>query len=99
MDESTQAPSIPHNDKGVVPSNLDFPVIGIGASAGGLPALLRLFENMPSANGMAFVVSLHLSAKHESTADNVLQRVTKMPVIQVTKPLHIEKNHVYVIAP
>jgi two-component system CheB/CheR fusion protein len=77
----------------------DFPVVGIGASAGGLPATLRLLENLPSANGMAFVVILHLSPTHESTASSVLQRATKMPVLQVTEPTRIEKDHVYVIPP
>jgi two-component system CheB/CheR fusion protein len=78
---------------------LPFPVVGIGASAGGLPALLRLFENMPATTGMAFVIVLHLSPRHSSTADHVLQRVTRMPVRQVTGTVPIEPNHVYVIAP
>ncbi|RZI45007.1 PAS domain S-box protein [Herbaspirillum sp. HC18] len=80
-------------------AKLDFPVVGIGASAGGLQALLRFFENLPAHNGMAFVVILHLSPKYESNADSVLQGVTKMPVVQVTRTLQIEKNHVYVISP
>jgi two-component system CheB/CheR fusion protein len=78
---------------------LSFPVVGIGASAGGLPALLRLFEHMPANNGMAFVIILHLSPKHDSNADQVLQRVTRMPVTQVTEFVKIEPNNVYVIAP
>jgi two-component system CheB/CheR fusion protein len=76
-----------------------FPVIGIGASAGGIQALLRLFEQMPADSGMAFVVVLHLSPKYESRADEVLQRVTSMPVMQVREPTHIEKNSVYLISP
>lgn len=83
----------------VIPSNIDFPVVGIGASAGGLHALVRFFENMPANNGMAFVIVLHLSPKHPSSADNVLQRATVMPVTQVDSPTKIEKNNVYVIAP
>ena len=79
--------------------HLTFPVVGIGASAGGLPALLTLFGNMPADNGMAFVVILHLSPKHESRADHVLQRVTRMRVVQVTESVKIEPNCVYVIAP
>lgn len=78
---------------------LPFPVVGIGASAGGLQALVRLFENMPANNGMAYVVILHLSPQHQSTADQVLQRVTRMPVVQVADTVRIEPNHVYVIAP
>ena len=78
---------------------LPFPVVGIGASAGGLPALLRLFEEMPAHNGMAFVVVLHLSPKHQSNADQLLQRATRMPVLQVVETVRIEPDHVYVIAP
>ena len=87
-------PDAAHN-----PGSLDFPVVGIGASAGGVQALLRFFENAPSDMGMAFVVVLHLSAKHVSSADKVLQNVTRMSVLQVSGPTRIEPNHVYVIAP
>ncbi|MDB5940018.1 MAG: signal transduction histidine kinase with CheB and CheR, partial [Polaromonas sp.] len=80
-------------------SNLNFPVVGIGASAGGLQALLRFFEHMPPANGMAFVVILHLSPEHESNVAEILQRVASMPVVQVNEPTAIEANHVYVIPP
>ncbi|CAM3456121.1 chemotaxis protein CheB [Polaromonas hydrogenivorans] len=80
-------------------SRLNFPVVGIGASAGGLDALLRFFEQMPAANGMAFVIILHLSPEHQSNAAEILQRVTKMPVIQVDKRTAIEADHVYVISP
>src|SRR5258707_15642579 len=76
-----------------------FPVVGIGASAGGIQALLRLFEQMPADRGIAFVIVLHLSPKSESRADQVLQRVTSMPVAQVREPTHIEKNPVYLISP
>ena len=81
------------------PSSIKFPVVGIGASAGGLGALLRFFEQMPAANGMAFVVILHLSPTHESNAAEILQRATKMPVIQVSEMTAIEADHVYVIPP
>jgi two-component system CheB/CheR fusion protein len=91
MEIATQFLPTVQNEKGLIPSTLDFPVVGIGASAGGLQALLRLFENMPNNNGMAFVIVLHLSPKHESTADSVLQRATSMPVKQVSQLVHIEK--------
>ncbi|WP_345816401.1 CheR family methyltransferase [Paraburkholderia sp. PREW-6R] len=81
------------------PAQLDFPVVGIGASAGGVQALMRFFENAPADMGMAFVVVLHLSPDHQSSADRVLQHVTRMPVRQVQHPLQVEKNHVYVISP
>ena len=80
-------------------STLNFPVVGIGASAGGLQALLRFFEQMPAANGMAFVVIVNLSPEHESNVAEILQRVASMPVVQINAPTAIEANHVYVIPP
>jgi two-component system CheB/CheR fusion protein len=81
------------------PSQPDFPVVGIGASAGGMVALLNLFEHMPVSHDMAFVVILHLSPTHPSSAGSILQRSTRMPVVQVTTKVKIEPRHVYVIAP
>ena len=54
---------------------------------------------MPQHTGMAFVIILHLSPKHQSSADQILQRVTRMPVLQVVNPVPIEPDHVYIIAP
>jgi two-component system CheB/CheR fusion protein len=83
----------------LTPSHLKFPIVGIGASAGGLEALTRFFEQMPAAPDMAFVVILHLSPAHKSTAAEILQRASRMPVEQVTKSIPVEVNHVYVIPP
>ena len=83
-------PSTPKNSN-LARSTLRFPVVGIGASAGGLKALLTFFENMPNDCGMAFAVVMHLSPKHESNADKILQNVTKMPVLQITEPTAIEQ--------
>ncbi len=93
-----QSPTAPQT-RGVQPSHLRFPVIGIGASAGGLQAVKSFFENMPSENGMAFVVIFHLSPDHQSNAGKLLAQTTKMPVTQVESAVPIEKNHVYVISP
>ncbi|MGL6245460.1 CheR family methyltransferase [Pseudomonas sp.] len=92
---STHAPE----RKALSPSTLDFPVVGIGASAGGLQAIKLFFENMPHDNGMAFVIILHLSPDHQSIADRIVQESTRMPVLQVTETVRIEKNHIYVISP
>ncbi|MDR5879813.1 CheR family methyltransferase [Caballeronia sp. LZ032] len=78
---------------------LQFAVVGMGASAGGIEALLNFFDNAPAEMDMAFVVIVHLPADHMSFADEVLQRVTDMPVRQVTGPTTIEKNHIYINAP
>src|SRR6185437_7348377 len=88
-----------HNADMHLRSDLKFPVVGLGASAGGVVALKRFLENMPKDNGMTFVVILHLSPKHESMADKVLQTTTRMPVTQVSEATPLERNHVYVISP
>ena len=81
------------------PSGLDFPVVGIGASAGGLAAIKTLLEGLPASPDMAFVVVMHLSPTHESNAAAILQLSTRMPVAQVTGRIKIERDHVYVIPP
>jgi two-component system CheB/CheR fusion protein len=63
-----------------------YPLVAIGASAGGIPALKKFFEAMPDDPGIAFVVVLHLSPSHESHLVNVLQRTTSLDVIQVGTP-------------
>ena len=92
------SPNVPQR-KDLIPSNLDFPVVGIGASAGGLQAVKAFFEHMPKDCGMAFVVVLHLSPDHQSVADKIIQESTRMPVSQVNGTTPIEKNQVYVISP
>src|SRR5690242_19041562 len=69
-------------------------VVGLGGSAGSIPALQRFFEAMPERTGMAFVVVLHLSPEHESVLSYVLQRSTKMPVRQAQDGEKIEVDHV-----
>jgi len=74
-------------------------VVGLGGSAGSIPALCRFFGAMPADSGMAFVVILHLAPEYESSLDEVLQRVTSMPVQQASQGQEILPNHVYVIPP
>jgi two-component system CheB/CheR fusion protein len=93
-----RSPNVPQRTD-VQPSDLTFPVVGIGASAGGFQAIKTFFEHMPKDNGMAFVIVLHLSPEHQSIADKIIQEATKMPVIQVNKPVPIERNKIYVISP
>jgi two-component system, chemotaxis family, CheB/CheR fusion protein len=95
---SKRSPNVPQRRE-LSPSTLDFPVVGIGASAGGLQAIKTFFEHMPRDNGMAFVIILHLAPNHQSIAGQIIQESTKMPVLQVTESVPIQKNHVYVIAP
>lgn len=75
------------------------PIVGIGASAGGLEALEQFFRNMPTDSGMAFVLVTHLDPNHDSLLTEILQRTTTMPVTTVLDQVQVEANHVYVIPP
>ena len=77
----------------------EFPIVGIGASAGGLDPIRKLLENLPVDMGMAFVVIQHLAAGQESMLPEILSRSTKMKVQQVKDGMKVEKDHVYVITP
>jgi two-component system CheB/CheR fusion protein len=74
-----------------------FPIVGIGASAGGLEALTSLLQALPVDTGLAFVVIQHLDPKHESMLPDILARSTRMPVRQVREGMLVEPNYVYVI--
>lgn len=76
-----------------------FPIVGIGASAGGLEALEEFFSKMPVDSGMAFVVIQHLDPTHVGIMPELLQRITKMKVMQATDRLIVKPNNVYVIPP
>jgi len=74
-------------------------VVGLGASAGGIAVLQQFFEGMAPESGLAFVVVMHLSPEHESNLASIIQQKTSMPVTQVTGPVKVQPNHVYVIPP
>ncbi|MBV9927445.1 MAG: PAS domain-containing protein [Acidobacteria bacterium] len=74
-------------------------LVGLGASAGGVEALMSFFERMPADAGMAYVVILHISPEHESHLPEVLRARTLMPVLQVNEPVRVEPNRVYVVPP
>jgi two-component system CheB/CheR fusion protein len=76
-----------------------FLIVGIGASAGGLEALVELFHSMPEDTGMAFVVITHQHPTHTSLLPELLAKATRMEVIQATDGLTVEPNHVYVSPP
>ena len=79
--------------------SLLFPVVGIGASAGGLEALDLFLQNVPAGSGMAFVIVQHLDPTHKGLMVELLQRVTTMKVVQVGDRMKVEPNQVYVIPP
>lgn len=75
------------------------PIIGIGASAGGLEAFEKFFRHTPIDTGMAFVVVQHLSPTHVSMLTEILQRTTSMLVLEVRNHMRVEANTVYIIPP
>ena len=74
-----------------------FPIVGIGASAGGLEAFTKLLEYLPPDTGMAFVLVQHLDPKRESMLRDILSRSTTMPVVEVHTGMRVLPNNVYVI--
>lgn len=77
----------------------NFPIVGIGASAGGLEALEQFFGNMPGDTGMAFVVIQHLDPTQPGIMPELMQRTTSMKVVQASDRLQVEPDCVYVIPP
>jgi two-component system, chemotaxis family, CheB/CheR fusion protein len=77
----------------------DFIVVGIGASAGGLEALERLFSHLPADTGMAFVILQHLSPDFRSLMDELLSRRTAMAVKLAAHEMVVEPNCVYLLPP
>ena len=77
----------------------DFPIVAIGASAGGLDACKKLLDALPAHNGMALIIVQHLDPNHDSMMVGLLAGHTAMPVLQATDGMAIEREHVYVIPP
>ena len=72
-------------------------IIGIGASAGGMDAIHRLFDHMPENTGFSFVVIQHLSPDHKSLLSELLAKHTKMTVVEATDGMAAESDSIYVI--
>src|SRR5262245_47337629 len=84
---------VPHRDR------RPFPIVGIGASAGGLEAFTLLLQHLPSDTGMGLVLVQHLDPSHPSALTELLTRTTRLPVEEVKNNTVVERNHVYVIPP
>ncbi|HTL17602.1 MAG TPA: chemotaxis protein CheB, partial [Patescibacteria group bacterium] len=80
-------------------TGIGFPVVGIGASAGGLEALEQFLKPVPAGSGLAFVIVQHLDPTHKGIMPELLQRVTDMDVIQVKDRTKVRPDQVYVIPP
>jgi two-component system CheB/CheR fusion protein len=89
-----QKDKLPIENKGLSAS---FPIVAIGASAGGLRAVIDVLKNLPEDTGMAFIYVQHLSREHKSMLSSILSRVTKMKVQEVVDMEKLAPNNVYVI--
>jgi two-component system CheB/CheR fusion protein len=78
------------------PALVSFPIVGVGASAGGLDAFRQLLAALPIDTGMAFVLVQHLDASHESLLAELLAKGSRMPVSEVSGDTVVEPDHVYV---
>lgn len=76
-----------------------FPIVAIGASAGGLEAITRFLHELSPITGMAFIYVQHLSPDHKSILTSLLSNATTMPVQEVTNKILMQPNHLYVIPP
>ncbi|WP_076004990.1 chemotaxis protein CheB [Dehalogenimonas formicexedens] len=93
LKEATPAKKSPRYNK------KDFPIVGIGASVGGLDAFGKFLSAMPNDTGMSFVLIQHLDPTHASNMVELLGRYTRMPVSEATDEVQLEPNHVYMIPP
>src|SRR5690242_13444113 len=78
---------------------IEFPIVGIGGSAGGYEAFVQLLQALPPDTGMAFVFVMHLEPEHKSMLAKLLANVTRMPVSEARNGQVVERNNVYVIPP
>ena len=76
-----------------------FPIVGVGASAGGVEALQVLFRSLPASMGAAYVVVVHLAPDYESKLADILAKSTLMKVLQVVNDTAVEPDTVYIIPP
>ncbi|MEP7255206.1 MAG: chemotaxis protein CheB, partial [Ferruginibacter sp.] len=83
--------------KPLIKSANQFPVVGIGASAGGLDAFKKLLKAIPENSGMAYVLVQHLDPNHESFLHELLQKITKIPVLEIADDIKVEPDHIYIL--
>ena len=86
-----------HTDNLPKATRQDFPIVGIGASAGGLEAFTKFIDAIPDNSEMAFVIVQHLHPMHDSMLTQLLSRVAKIPINEITDDIHLAPNNIYVI--
>ena len=83
-------------EKKILSKNL-FPVVGVGASAGGLEAFKKLLKAIPEKSGMAYIIVQHLHPDHSSALPQILQRETSIPVHEISNNVEVEPDNIYII--
>lgn len=92
-DESAAAPS------DAIPGTIGFPVVGIGGSAGSLEAISQILAHLPEKPGLSVVIIHHLDPSQPSHLAEILVKSARMPVIEVTGDMPLERDRIYVISP
>jgi two-component system CheB/CheR fusion protein len=90
-------PALLVTDDGERPQPRPFPIVGVGASAGGYEAFTELLSQLPRDLGMAIVLVQHLDPKHKSKLTELLGHSSKLPVIEATNGLEVQADNIYVI--
>ena len=98
-DEDPKAETKPDEDAKEAPQGHAFPIVGLGASAGGLDALKAFFSKIPDDSGMAYIVVSHMKPDQPSMLPELLQKTTQAPVATARDDCKIMPGHVYVIPP
>jgi two-component system CheB/CheR fusion protein len=97
--KTRQATRVKSSPASASTASAGFPIVGLGASAGGLEALELFLQHVPRQSGMAFVIVQHLDPTHKGMLSELLQRATSMQVIQVRDRTPVQPDRVYVIPP
>ena len=87
----------PNSQEHLIRSANIFPVVGIGASAGGLDAFKKFLKAIPGDSGMAYVIVQHLAPNHDSILPELLQKVTTIPVVEITDDIKVQPDYIYII--
>jgi two-component system CheB/CheR fusion protein len=85
------------NEPAPTTTSTTFPIVGVGASAGGVEAFNELLRHIPEGAGLAFVLIQHLDPTHQSYLRDTLARSTSLPVHEIQDGMHVAPDHVYVI--
>ncbi|HWU40727.1 MAG TPA: chemotaxis protein CheB, partial [Candidatus Acidoferrum sp.] len=91
--------TVPEIPEAATAADGSFPIVGMGASAGGLEAFEEFFNHMPGGNRIAFILVPHLDPSHASILPELMRRYTRMEVHQAEDGMKIEPEHVYIIPP